>query len=196
MISRDLLDQLVQLLAPIRNQIANVVTRAIIGRVVDSSTLQSVNIGVMVGQELDGAERFQDYGFSSVPLAGAEAVVVFPSGDSGHPLVIAVDDRRFRPTGHLPGEVAIYHKDGAMILLKAGGAIQVDSAPGQKVFVSDGSGGESPVALLSDVTSMRADLDGHEHRYIPALHPGTGTVITTSGPSVTVPVGAKALEAK
>jgi hypothetical protein len=52
-----------------------------------------------VAEVRDKAERFQDYGFTSNPKRGAEAIVLFPGGQRAHAIIIAVDDRRYRKTG-------------------------------------------------------------------------------------------------
>lgn len=176
MIGRDILQQLGHLLRPLRMQISNLVARGVVQVVGDGSKLQSVQIGVLDGEDIDDGERFQEYGFSSVPLAGAEAVVVFPSGDHGHPLVVAVDDRRYRPTGLDPGEVAIYHKDGARIHLKANGDIVVSAKPGGEVFIDDGAGGAEPM-----ITKSQFDAHVHPTGTGPS---GTPNNAATSGTTV------------
>src|SRR5688500_9420098 len=140
-VGRDLLQQLGHLLRPLRVQLANMVARAVVQVVDDGAAMQKVQLGVLDGEDIDDGERFQQYGFTSVPLAGAEAVVVFPGGDRGHPLVVVVDDRAYRLTGLAAGEVAVYHKDGAKVLLKEGGDIEVTAKAGGRVLINDGSGG-------------------------------------------------------
>jgi phage gp45-like len=61
-----------------------------------------------------------------VPLAGAEAAVLFVGGIRDHALVVAVDDRRYRKTGLQPGEVALYTDQGAYVLLKRGSVLEVN----------------------------------------------------------------------
>jgi phage baseplate assembly protein V len=94
----------------------------------DGKKLQVVQLGLGEDETRDGLERFQQYGLTSVPLAGAEAVVLFVGGTRDHGLVVAVDDRRYRPTGLQPGEVAIYNSVGGRVLLKADGTLEVTGA--------------------------------------------------------------------
>ena len=108
-----------RILQPIRTRLANVDARAIVSLVTDTTGIQTVQLGVLEGETRDGLERPQPYGFTSVPLAGAEAVVLFVGGKRDHGLVIAVDDRRYRKKGLAAGEVALYHKDGPFVLLKS-----------------------------------------------------------------------------
>ncbi|KKK59089.1 hypothetical protein LCGC14_3037880 [marine sediment metagenome] len=129
------LDDLEILLRPIVNQIANVVARAVIKRTDDSAALQKLQISVLESEPIDDAEHFQQYGFSSVPLTGAEAVVVFPGGDHAHPLVVAIDDRRHRPTGLKGGEVTVYHQSGSFILLRDDGSIGLRPKAGKTIDI-------------------------------------------------------------
>lgn len=111
-------------------RIANIVARAVVQLVDDAKKLQLLQVGVLAGETIDDAEHCQPYGFSSVPLAGAEAVVVFPNGDRSHPLAIAVSDRRYRPTGGQAGQVGLYHYLGAVLVMLANGTVEIRSAAG------------------------------------------------------------------
>jgi len=96
---------------------------------------------VLQGETIDGAEHVEPYGFTSVPLAGAEAVVVFPNGDRSHPLVIAVPDRRYRPTGGQAGQVTMYHQSGAKVTMLANGNVEVTAGTGGSVILAGGATG-------------------------------------------------------
>lgn len=152
------LDAFNKLLAPLRTRLANMVARAVVQIAQDGGGLQVLQLGVLDGETRDGCERFQEYGFTSVPLAGAEAVVLFANGRRDHGLVVAVDDRRHRPTDLQPGEVALYHKDGARVLLKNGGSIEVTAAPGMPVVLN---GGTLPVARVSDTAGPYPIVGGN-----------------------------------
>lgn len=49
---------------------------------------------------------------TSVPHAGAECVTLSVGGNTDHPVVINVDDRRYRMRGLKTGEMAIYDDQG------------------------------------------------------------------------------------
>lgn len=146
MTKRDLAGLLEQLLHPVRTRLANIAARAVVRLVKDATNLQSLQLGVLADEDIDDAENFQQYGFSSVPMPGAEAVAVFPNGDRGHPLVIATADRRYRPTGRAPGEVTLYTKEGDEIHFAAGhiirikttGSVEIGFAPGETPGPLDG----------------------------------------------------------
>lgn len=111
-------------------RIAGLVSRGTVRKVDDGPKLQVLRINLGGGDDCPGVERFQEYGFTSVPLAGSEALLVFPGGVPEHPVAVAVDDRNHRPVGLQPGDVAIYCSGGARVLLRAAdGAVVVD-APG------------------------------------------------------------------
>lgn len=129
------------ILRPIVNRIANLVARSVISRTNDAKDMQTLQIGVLESEPIDNAEHFQQYGFSSVPLTGAEAVVIFPGGDHSHPLVVAVDDRRHRPKGLKAGEVTVYHQSGSSILLKDNGSIELRPKAGQTIDILEVAAG-------------------------------------------------------
>jgi phage baseplate assembly protein V len=98
-------------------RIAMGTTRGRMALVDDQKKLQQVQVELLADETKDNVERFQQYGFTSVPLAGAEALVVFLGGGRDHGIVLAVDDRRYRLTGLENGDVALYTDEGAKIVL-------------------------------------------------------------------------------
>lgn len=120
-----MIENLKKFVAPINRKISMLIARAVITAVQDSKKIQELQIEALAGEVLDDNERFQNYGMSSAPLPGAEAVVIFPNGDRDHGLVIAVDDRRYRIKNLAPGEVVIYTDEGDKIHLKRGNKIEI-----------------------------------------------------------------------
>lgn len=138
---RGTLRELAHLLRPLGTRIANAIARGVVQLADDTKKLQLVQLGVLAGETIDGAEHHQPYGFSSVPLAGAEAIALFPNGDRGHPLLLAASDRRYRPTGGEPGQVDLYHYKGGSVTFLASGDIRVTPGPGGKVIIAGAATG-------------------------------------------------------
>lgn len=164
-----MIQALQKLIAPLRTRIANMVGRCIVRLVNDQTGVQSVQIVLLEGETRDDVERVQQYGFTSVPVAGAEGVAVFVGGRRDHGLVIAADDREGRKTGLAAGEVAVYHRDGASIHLKSDGSIEVTAKPGADIVLN---GGSAKVSRVGDETS------GHTHTFSLTAggDPVTGTI--------------------
>lgn len=156
---RSILGQIRRMIEPVAARVANVAARAVISRISDAEKLQLLQIGVLADETIDGAERLQEYGFTSVPLAGAEAVALFPNGDRGHPLVIATDDRRHRVTGLAAGEVAIYSSSGARVILRSSGDVDVVAGSGGTVRLGSGAASD-PIALKSDIDDIKSAISG------------------------------------
>jgi len=108
-------------------KLRNLVVRGIVDLVNDASLMQAHQIHLLDGEQFDNAERVQHYGFSAHPHPGAECFVVFCGAASDHPVILAVDDRRWRITGLKPGEVVIYTDEGDTITLKRGNIIEIAS---------------------------------------------------------------------
>lgn len=181
--------QMAKMLAPLQRRVTNMVARGVVSLINDGTGRQTVQVTVLGESLADDAEHFQPYGFSSVPPAGSDAVVLFVGGNREHPLVLAAEKRTDRPTGAEAGEVMLYHPNGQRTRFLNNGDVEVMAAPGGKVFINDGSGGQE-LATLKDVQNVRVDLDLHEHMYIP--YPGGvagAPVPTTGGPAVTAPTG-------
>lgn len=182
-----MINQLVKLLAPLRSRIANMVARAVLNTVNDATQVQAVNVTLLAQETRDAIERFQNYGFTSVPLAGAEAVAIFVDGRREHGFVIAIDDRRYRMKNLVAGEVAIYTDQGDSVVIKRGGTINVTAST--KVHVSsplvEMTGDVHVTGILTadrgvvsgdDVDANGVSLRNHIH------DAGSGTLVAPNGP--------------
>lgn len=116
------------LTASMQRRVRLAVRRAIVRYIYDDPKLQEVQLAVMADELRDNVERFQQYGFSSVPLPGAEAIVLAIGGNAGHSVVLAVDDRRYRLSGGAAGEVTIYDDQGQFVRLARENTIEVETA--------------------------------------------------------------------
>ena len=115
-------------LRPLLQRLQLMIGRAVVLLVNDGTKLQGLQVSLLADEVRDQVERFQNYGFTSHPLPGAEAVAASVAGNRDHVLVIAVDDRRYRLTALQQGEVAIYTDEGDKIVLKRGGTIEVTAS--------------------------------------------------------------------
>ncbi|EFE98313.1 phage baseplate assembly protein V [Serratia odorifera] len=103
---------------------ANLLARAVIRSLNSAAKCQTVDIGLVAGDEKNAVEHLEPYGFTAAAHPGAEALAFFLGGDRSHGVVLAVADRRYRLTGLKNGEVAIYTDEGDSIVLKRGRIIE------------------------------------------------------------------------
>lgn len=111
----------------VRDRIYLLVGRAVLAAVSDAGNRQRIQLSALKGEVKDAVERMQEYGFTSVPLPGAQVLFVSISGNRDHPVAISVDDPRYRLKGLQPGEVALYTDEGDSIILKRGNIIEVNT---------------------------------------------------------------------
>lgn len=172
-----------KLLRPLANRIANTVARAVVHLADDAKKQQLLQLGLLADETIDGAEHFHPYGFFSVPLEGAEAIVLFPNGDRSHGLAL-VSDRRHRPTGGEPGESGIYNNVGAIVRMTKDGDIIVRAAPGREVLVDDGSGGTEPVVTRTEFLNHGHATAGTGPVSPPIASPTPGSAVDFPGTAV------------
>lgn len=191
-ISREDVRLLQKLFRPLAQRVTNMVARGVVRLVNDGKKLQLLQVGGFPGGPIDGAAHYQPYGFSSSPLAGAEAVVLFPSGDRERPIVVAVSDRRHRPTGGKAGEVTMYSHTGARARMLENGDIELYPAPGREVLIHQEGGVTGPLATLAELEALRAYVSaqfaatgGHTHAVA-----GAATTAIITVPSVPDPLPA------
>ncbi|NHZ45513.1 phage baseplate assembly protein V [Nitratidesulfovibrio liaohensis] len=111
--------------APLIQRVRLMVARAVV-RLVDSSRrVQAAQVGLLKGEARDSVEMFEHYGFTSCPLPGMEAAVMFVGGDRSSGVIVAVGDRMFRLQGLQPGEVALYTDEGDSLVFKRGRTVEL-----------------------------------------------------------------------
>lgn len=108
-------------------------SRGVVSRVNDGSKMQGSQVKLLEG-EVRSAARVQNYGFSSVPLDGAEGIFLSLNGSRDQGVLIVVDDRRYRKTGMAGGESAMFNHLGDYIHIKADRSIEVFSQNEVKVI--------------------------------------------------------------
>ncbi|WP_083657876.1 phage baseplate assembly protein V [Herbaspirillum camelliae] len=109
--------------ADMKGKINLMLGRGIVSKVSDAGAIQLIRGKLMEGEDYDQMERVQQYGFTSVPKAGAELLATFIGGNRDHAVIVAVDDRRYRLRGLQDGEMAIYDDQGQKVHLTRAGIV-------------------------------------------------------------------------
>lgn len=171
----DILAAIQQMLQPVKNRMALMISRAVLSSLADGEGLQLVQVKVRGDDDVhDRAERYQNYGLTTVPLAGAECIVVAVGGITSHLAILAIDDRRYRPKNLKAGEVMLYDHLGKFIHLQDDGTILIK---GTKVRI------ESTLEVTQEIkdrcdtdgttmSEIRGTHDDHDHG---GIQPGGGT---------------------
>ena len=101
-----------RILQPIRQRIFLLVGRALLTAVDNDTKLMHITMDALRGETITDADRVQDYGFESYPLARSQPVFLAVNGNREHAIAIVVPDRRYRPRCTEEGDSTVYtHKD-------------------------------------------------------------------------------------
>jgi phage baseplate assembly protein V len=184
-----------KLVAPLKRRVLLMIGRAVLQLVNDSNGIQVVQIVALNGEVLDQVERFQQYGFTSVPHPGAEGVLAAAAGDRAHGLIVATEDRRYRLKNLAGGEMAIYDDLGQKVHLKRDG-IRVETPLKADVVVGTtatlvapvGVRVETPEFTVTGEIKDRCDTDGRTMAsmrdvYNDHVHPENDSGGPTSAPT-------------
>jgi len=113
-----LLEKLNKLLMPIRRSISIMIAKALLTSITDGDKeIQIVQIDLGNDQAASDVERIQNFGFTSHPKEGAQAIVLSINGNRDHMIVIAVDDSNFRPSV-AQGDSVMYNSKDMRIELR------------------------------------------------------------------------------
>jgi phage baseplate assembly protein V len=133
-------------------------------------TLQTVGlvlkykINVYEGNAPEDAERHQNYGTASQPAEG-EGLIVDVGGTV---MVLSVDSIKDRPT-LANWDVAVWHKEGHKVHLKAGKVVDIDcatlniNATSGVVFNTPSVTASGSITAAADVTAGGKSLMSHTH---------------------------------
>jgi phage baseplate assembly protein V len=158
------------------------VIRGVIKAAKDTGAIQELQLALLDGEVRENVEHVQCYGLTSTPPAGTEAVALAVGGNRDHLLVVATGGPD-RPTGLLPGEVALYGPGGILAKLTADGKLLLG-----------GDDADDPVVRKSDLQAAVAAFNGHTHAAGTLTSPsGSVTGTTAAGPSHTATGSAKVL---
>lgn len=138
--------------------------------------LVKVNLG---SQVQSGVDRLGEYGLTSRPSPGAQAVVLFIEGRRDNPVVIGIDDGRYRVQLDADGEVALYSQFGNKIVMKADGSIEATPATGQKFIINGSLDVTGIVKATVDVKAGPLEVGLITH-----THPGVISGGASTGPGV------------
>lgn len=122
--------------AGLRARVLLTVGRCVLAATEDATRAHTLQLKGMSGEVLSRVEQLLAYGLTSrvmdADAAGEpEGVMVCVGGARDHAVVIATEDRRFRPRGELAkGEVMLYDHLGTRIHLKAGQVLELRAGTG------------------------------------------------------------------
>lgn len=160
-----------KMLAPMHRRVALMVSRAVIVMVNDTLKMQGVQVNLLVDVTRDGVERFQNYGCTSNPHPGAEAIVVSVGGNQSHGIAIVVDDRRYRLTGLAEGEVALYDDLGQKVHLTRTGIVvhsTLITLDAPTVHVTGNLNVDGSIAAQINITAQ-GDIFDHGNKSMSAM---------------------------
>ncbi|VEH65433.1 Mu-like prophage protein gp45 [Rodentibacter pneumotropicus] len=95
--------------------------RGVLNLVKSADNIQKAQVSGLADETLQDVELMQHFGFTSVPPANTQAVILPIGGQTSHGIVIATENGSFRVKNLQGGEVAVYDESGSSIVLKRGG---------------------------------------------------------------------------
>lgn len=153
----------------------------------DAAAAQLLQARISATELVNNLPRVAEYGFTSNPPPGSDAVVVFQAGDRSQGIVIATGNRQFRLVGLKSGEVAIHDNVGQSVYLSAtgivinGGANPV-TVQGNLLVTGDIIDNSASNAVT--VKALRTAYDAHDH-VVSGITTGPSSV-TSNPPTPTV----------
>lgn len=149
--------------------------------VVSSEPVQRVQLSGLADETLQDLEHLQEFGFTSSPPEGTEAVVIPLGGNTSHGMIVATEHGSFRVKNLKPGETAIYSNEGAKIVIKQGRIIEADcdvfkvNCKSYQVSASDGAEFDTPNLSATQQVTAAGQINGNGGM---AVQGGSGVKVT------------------
>lgn len=122
---------------PLRTTLRLIAGKAVVKGVKDSDGIQVVQLSALAEESLDKIPRIQDFGFSSNPPVGSEAIILSLGGSRENVVAIKVDNRDVRIKNLASGETVIFTDDGTFLHLKKNGQVHLKTATKATVEAPD-----------------------------------------------------------
>ncbi|MDH0176385.1 phage baseplate assembly protein V [Aeromonas dhakensis] len=164
-----------KLLAPLQRRLRLIADRAIVTLVNDALQRQNLQLKVLADEGADDVERFQNYGHTSVPPAGSEAIVLGLGGARAGLVAIAVEHKGVRPKDLEAGDSCLYHLEGHNLTLHKDGLAELTAkiviihATEKLTIISPDTEIQGPLHVTGKITSDTdvmtgsVSLKGHKH---------------------------------
>ena len=149
----------------------------------DSKAAQILQLRLGADETKDDTPRLAEYGFTSNPPEGSDAVVLFIAGERTNGVVIATNNQTVRMRNLATGEVAIHDDKGRYVLLRADGIfVQGNNDPVTVETTSDinatTTGGAINLTAATTI-KLQADFIHLQASSIAIEAPGIGITATT-----------------
>lgn len=172
-----------RIMAPIAHRLRLMVSRGVVELVNDSLKCQGLQVSLLSDEVQDDVERFQEYGFTSVPLTGAEALFLSVGANRSHGIVACVTDRRWRPKDLNAGDVCLFiaTANGERVYLDKTNDMVNLGAKAAADFVA------LAASVATELTRIKDDLDAHKAVFDAHMHvysPGPLAPAPTAAPAV------------
>ncbi|WP_439240860.1 phage baseplate assembly protein V [Lonepinella sp. BR2474] len=134
--------------------------RGVLNLMLSGDEIQKTQVSGLAGETLSDVELMQQFGFTSVPPQGTQAVILPIGGATTHGVVIATECGAFRVKNLQDGEVAVYDKSGSSIVLKQGRLIEIDCDV-LKITASSKVDIHSPLVETDRVLTAQGQINGN-----------------------------------
>lgn len=151
---------------PIRRRVMGMVSRGTVKVVDDSTKPQTVQVQMNDGEVTFNIEHLQPFGFSSVPVVGADALHVALNANRANGVAVFVNDNRYRPTSQSTGTVCLYTQNAILVRCLPNGTVEIGEEPTQFAARAD--------KVASEINDVIDSLNGlinaynlHTHAVVP-----------------------------
>lgn len=157
-------------------RILNAMSIGTITQVNDTGPVQKAQVKVGYLEIHDDRPVVQQFGLSSVPPLGCDAVVIYVAGNRSSGVIIGTNHQATRPTGRAPGETTLFNSSGMSIYLSAAGI--VINGGGVPVHLVNGDLHVDGAVVAGFGGADQVTLQGHRHGVGTSA---AGTVVPTPG---------------
>lgn len=154
-----MMDAIKRVVEPLYNRLNLVVQLGRVMLVDDGNPLQSMQVKTVYGDTLNAVPHYQPYGYTMVPPAGSQAVVLGIGGLRQNSLVLVAAAETARIVNLQPGESCLYTDEGPVIINRRGRKTELHCDT-LTIFADTLARFETPMLQVTGEIMDRCDSDG------------------------------------
>lgn len=146
----------------IKRRILGIVSRGTVRVVNDTTNTQTVQMELPNGEVTFNIPNLQPFGFSSVPLAGADGVHLCIGSNRNNSVAVSVNDHRYRPKNNIPGTVCLHTQNAVLVRCLPDGTVEIGEEPSEFAARADKVASEIN-AVISSLNDLIDAYNSHKH---------------------------------
>lgn len=116
-----------QMVSDLTSRTMNMASRGTMTNLDDTKNIQQMAVQGVAGEQFNRVQRWEQFGISSLPPAGSDALIMSMNGSRDSAQILAVENQSMRPRNSPGGSTTVYDAAGTTIVLDGAGKLTINA---------------------------------------------------------------------